>query len=135
MNQKRASKPFKLFAPPDAIPILLCLVVFAASLLWISGAWQEGRTVYATVTAPGRDAQTIQLLPDAPAYDIALDGAFHVTLRVENGTIRFLHSDCRDQRCVETGALSRVGQAAACLPARIAVSIASGDHGIDAVTG
>ncbi len=66
---------------------------------------------------------------------IDLGGEYHVKLLVEPGAISFQHSDCHDQICVRTGKLSKPGQAAVCLPAKISVRITEGQKTIDAFTG
>ncbi len=57
-----------------------------------------------------------------------------VTLRVEDGRVRFTHSDCPDKVCVHTGWLSRAGQTAACLPAGVLVRV-EGEDTVDIVAG
>jgi hypothetical protein len=56
-------------------------------------------------------------------------------LKVENGRVRFIRSPCRNQVCVHGGWLSHSGDAAACLPNRVSISL-SGDAGagLDAVS-
>ncbi|MDD3764771.1 MAG: NusG domain II-containing protein [Nevskiales bacterium] len=57
------------------------------------------------------------------------------TLKVENGRVRFLDSPCRNKICVHSGWLGHSGDAAACLPNRVSISL-SGDagSGLDAVS-
>lgn len=44
-------------------------------------------------------------------------------LAIEDGRVRFLHSPCRNQICVHSGWLSHSGDAAACLPNRVSLSL------------
>lgn len=46
-------------------------------------------------------------------------------LEIENGTVRFVDSPCRDKICVAAGALSASGQWAACLPNRVFVTVSA----------
>ena len=51
-------------------------------------------------------------------------------LVIEDGTVRFTESPCRDKICVATGHLSESGQWSACLPNRVFVTIV-GEHDHD----
>ncbi len=68
--------------------------------------------------------------------DLWVDGRLgRSLLRIDNGRVRFVASPCRNQVCVHSGWLSSSGDAAACLPNRVSVSL-SGDAGagLDAVS-
>lgn len=109
--------------------VILLVVLTAAGILWLfAGGADEG--VAATVTSPD-GTRVIALFQNG---DTVLTGqAGHtVTLRVEDGKIRFLESDCPDRICVNSGWLSRAGQTAACVPAGITVRI-DGETATDAV--
>jgi hypothetical protein len=70
-----------------------------------------------------------------PDRDIRVDGRIgELTLRVANGRVRFLRSSCRNQVCVHSGWLAHRGDAAACMPNRVSLSLVGGAaDGIDAV--
>lgn len=55
-------------------------------------------------------------------------------LRIEDGRVRFVTSPCRNQVCVHSGWLSHAGDAAACLPNRVSVSLEGGSDTLDAVS-
>ncbi len=56
-------------------------------------------------------------------------------LKVENGRVRFISSPCRNQVCVHGGWLSHSGEAAACLPNRVSISLSgNAGEGLDAVS-
>lgn len=64
--------------------------------------------------------------------DIRIEGRMGTSvLRIENGRVRFLSSPCRNQVCVRSGWLSHGGDAAACLPNRVSLSLEG--HGGDAL--
>ncbi len=46
-----------------------------------------------------------------------------VKLEVQGGSCGFIHSDCPDKVCINTGFLNKSGQSAACLPNKVAVRI------------
>lgn len=66
--------------------------------------------------------QEINLTNVTSTKQIHLENDLNVIIEIEPGRIRFLHSDCRDQICVNKGWLSQPGQNAVCLPARTVVS-------------
>lgn len=55
-------------------------------------------------------------------------------LRIEDGRVRFVASPCRNQVCVHSGWLAHAGDATACLPNRVSVSLEGGPDALDAVS-
>ena len=87
------------------------------------------------LAAPGARAVVVTpqgetILPLSQNGTFAFEGrdGLSVTLRVEDGRIRFEESGCPDKVCVHTGWLSRSGQTAACLPAGVILRV-EGDTG------
>lgn len=69
---------------------------------------------------------------------LTVGGEYNVRLLLESGAISFLSSDCPDHTCVRTGKLTKPGQAAVCLPARVSVRILTSSaqtDGFDGITG
>lgn len=50
-----------------------------------------------------------------------------ITFQVKDGAIRFLHADCPDQICVNTGFVRTDGEIATCMPNRTVLTVASQD--------
>lgn len=66
--------------------------------------------------------QTVELNSDDRTFFV--DGANGpVELELSDGRIRFVHADCPDQVCVNTGWISHPGRAAACIPNGILIEI------------
>lgn len=67
---------------------------------------------------------------------IRVDGRMGASvLKVEGGRVRFLSSPCRNQVCVRSGWLSHGGDAAACLPNRVSLSLeGQADADLDAMS-
>ncbi len=77
----------------------------------------------AAVLRYGEPAETLRIdLTRDQVYDIDT-GFYTVHLRVEGGTVAFVDSPCPDHLCEGFGRLKAVGDWAACLPARAALSI------------
>ena len=47
--------------------------------------------------------------------------------RIENGTVRMTEGECPDQICVQTKAISRIGQTIICMPNKVVLEIISGE--------
>lgn len=54
-------------------------------------------------------------------------------LEVREHRVRFIESPCRNKVCIHSGWLAHSGDATACLPNRVSVSLYGGDQAIDAV--
>ena len=101
------------------IVILLCVLAAAVLLLVLRGG--RGSALIAEITVNGAPAGTVDLRGVSAPYEFPLENG--VCLYVEPGRISFLRSDCRGQDCVRCGALTRAGQAAACVPNKTLVTL------------
>ncbi len=121
----------KWFSKAD---FFLILAVLAAVLLlflprWLSG----GQAAVAEVTVHGETVLEIPLTVSAEQQQYTLENG--IVLATENGTIRFLESDCPDALCLRTGALSHAGEVAACVPNGTVVVLKSEDGAaVDGIT-
>ena len=112
-------KERKWISKTDGI-VLGVLVLFAAGLLlWRAVAMR------AVVTVDGEAVLQIDLQSAEDAQSYTLQNG--VRLIAENHTVRFAASDCPDGICVETGALQKVGESAACVPNRTVVTVVGGE--------
>lgn len=102
----------KWFSKADAF---LILAVLAGVLLLLLPQWfVDADAIVAEVTVNGETVREIPLTKSDEKQQYILENG--VVLETENGAIRFLDSDCPEQACVHTGALSRAGAVAACVP-------------------
>ena len=60
---------------------------------------------------------------------------YTLTVAAENGAVRVSESDCPNQDCVHSGAISRAGQSVVCLPARVAVTLEGAAADYDLIAG
>ena len=124
----------KWFRPADLILLAAAAAVCFALLLWQHGADDTDCT--AVIEQDGQELRRISLSALTQEERIELGGEYHVVLLAEPGAISFLSSDCPDQICVHTGKLTKPGQAAVCLPARISARLeGKSESGADATTG
>ena len=124
----------KWFRPADLILLAAAAAVCLVLLLWQHSAGNADCT--AVIEQDGQELRRISLSALTQEERIDLGGDCHVVLLAEPGAISFLSSDCPDQICVRTGKLTKPGQAAVCLPARISVRLEGESEGVaDAMTG
>ena len=136
MNEFNKKRPLWIAAIWDIVPAALAILVLIASLMWRSQFTRPaGRGKYAVVTQNGHYVMAVPLHEDTGEYDIDIGYGYNAALRVDNGSIRFIRSNCRDRQCVRSGAIRRAGQTSVCLTSRVAVRIVYGADEIDAVTG
>ena len=113
--------------------VLICGCLLAA--LVCCGLWlllrRDGGTVI--VEQDGRETARYALSEDRT---VRIEGAGGYNLLViEGGEAWLSEADCPNLLCVKTGKIRYAGQSIVCLPHRLAVRIAGGASGLDAVTG
>ncbi len=107
---------------------IVCLVLLAAVVLFLLGL--RGETA-AHVEVSINAAQT-EVFPLAKDGSYLIDG--HLTVVIEDGSVRIEDSDCPDRFCVRTGASRSPGEMLVCLPNQIVVRIVgTGETEVDAV--
>lgn len=127
MEEKRlvARRDFLLFA---------ALLLGGALLLFLFSLMPKGGTVL--VEKNGEPILTQQLSElDAPKEQLVEgEGGLSVTVLLDRDGAQVIGADCRDQVCVKTGKISRVGESILCLPAKVAVRITGEGRAADAMT-
>lgn len=130
-NTKRA-----YFRMADLIPLaVIVLSVVVGLVLLLSPKDEKGLT--AVVSVEGEVYTEVALDAVKEPYELTLCGDREAVLLISSDGVRFVTSDCPDKLCVNTGMISRSGQSAVCLPARVSVKLISSEEsgGIDAVSG
>ena len=108
--------------PLDGLVALLVLLAAAALIFAFRPA--GGNFLTATVVLDGETVDTFPLTgAQARTYDVP-GAPYPITLEIEDGRVRVLHSDCPSQDCVRTGWVARSGGQIVCLPNRLVLSIA-----------
>lgn len=123
---------------PTPLDLVVALLVLAAAglILWAFRP-APGNFLTATVVLDGETLAQFPLsdLTEPATYDVP--GAdYPITLELDHGRVRVLHSDCPSQDCVHTGWVARSGGQIVCLPNRMVVSVTGTQKAeVDAVTG
>ncbi len=76
------------------------------------------------------------LLPLEKDTELVVSSAgYQVTIGIKDGSVRVTASDCEDQICVKSPAISRSGEAVVCAPAGVTVTVLGEGEGADIVVG
>lgn len=112
---------------------LLAIVLAAAALgALYAHFWQPAvAATHVEVRVAGAPAGRYAL---SEAREIPVRGRLGVSLlKIEDSRVRFVDSPCRNRVCVHSGWLHRGGDAAACLPNRVSLSLSGGGDALDGV--
>ncbi|MEG0072243.1 MAG: NusG domain II-containing protein [Raoultibacter sp.] len=102
----------------------IVLIALAAFLLLhnpfsVASAAEEGP--YAVIQSTAGDYFAAPLSQDAEFSLTSATGINHVV--IVNGAVSIDKADCKNQICVETGAINRVGDTIVCLPHQVVVQV------------
>lgn len=95
---------------------------------------EKGNTV---IVKQGSDViKTVNLDTLSEPYVIEFDGEYPCTVTIDKDGAYFSKAECPDKVCLKTGKISRTGQTAVCLPAKVSLIVTGSDaEQYDAVTG
>ena len=113
----------RLFKPLDLL-LAAVLLLGAAGLWLLASHGTQGAT--AVIIIDGSEYERIELDRVENSYELVLPCSPEAVLLVEKGAVSFCRADCRDKICVSAGKLTKRGDIAACLPARVVVKIENG---------
>ena len=125
----------KLFRRADILLAFACLFLAAVFFLWSFLSPSGG---IAVIEQNGIEVGRYVLSQIQKKEILQLPGEMNVQILLEPGAASFLSSDCPHQICVRTGKLTKPGEAAVCLPARVSLRIVSSQretNGYDGITG
>jgi len=109
-----------------------------AALLCAGVIWRQhsgpGGGVLARVYQRGELVEEIRLdrVQERYSFPLTGEGGAENVVEVEPGRIRIVSATCPDQVCVQTGQLTRAGESAICLPARVTLRLEGGGDSVDA---
>lgn len=103
------------------LAVILIFAGLAASAYSVIGT-DAGNTVVVTV-----DGKEFGRYPLAEEQTIVVKKNNHTNeIIIKDGTVSMLFSDCANQVCVNTGAISKTSQSIVCLPHKVMVEIEGG---------
>ena len=120
---------FKFIKKGDAI--IIAAVILACIILLIP-KFINKTDVEAVIYVDGSEYMRTSLDEDKT---ITPDTQIQTVIKVHDGEIYFESSECPDKVCVKTGKLKRAGDTAACLPAKVVITLVGDKKTHDAITG
>lgn len=132
MNRPVAPAPdlSPLLRRGDLVVIALCVAFVAASALAFAPA---GGVAHAALIETSAGAR-IELALDRDARHEVRGRRGPSVIEVAGGRARFLDSDCPQKLCVRAGWLERAGEASACVPNGVSLTLVGADPAYDALT-
>lgn len=113
----------------DSLVLLLLLLLVAAVY---ARYWQSPQpALWAEVRNSAGDVARYSLWE--PRQLVIAGRSGDSVLQIKAGRIRFISSPCRNQICVHSGWHSHNGEAAACIPNGVSISLGGGSEAIDAL--
>lgn len=108
----------------DYLAVAAAVAVTVISL--ISAISLNGSSLEVLIEADGRE----WLYPLDGEKELDFQGPVgHTILIITEGHARVLHSDCKEQICVQTGRIDAPGQWIACMPNRVFISVRGKEEG------
>lgn len=118
----------------DALVVLLVVLLAAALFVRQLPREEANGALTLTVASDGAVLETA-LLSAMEGEHCYQSGGYTITLLVEDGCVRVMSSDCPNQDCVHTAAISRAGQSIVCLPARLSITLSGVNASYDLIAG
>jgi hypothetical protein len=118
----------------DLLVTALILVVAAVLSLYLFKTVGDSSSRIAVVEQNGKIIQEIDLDSLKEKTEVDLSGEYATIILAENGKVCIGSSTCRDQVCVKTGWLTKIGQSSVCLPNRVVVRIIGTNEEFDAIS-
>lgn len=127
------NKDIKFFRLKDIIILIVLLTV--AVVMLFNLALQENKNITAVIVKDNKEIEKIELTKVLDNYQINIEGDIPVVISVEPGAIYFKESKCHDKICINHGKLSKVGEIAVCLPAKVSIEIRGNEKTFDSIMG
>lgn len=112
--------------------IIAAVLCIAAAVFFVFLPKNSDKPLFAEIRQNGT---TLASLPLDKDTEYSVNGSYTNLIKIENGKVFFLFSDCPNNDCVNMGKLEKHGDIAVCLPNGVSVEIVGGDSEIDAVAG
>lgn len=114
----------------DWLFALGCLAAAGLAALLLLTTAAAGETVVFR-----QDGKIVQTAPLGENAEITLSGQYTTVFEIRNGEVRVTHTDCPNQQCAHSGAISAVHASIVCVPNKVSATIEGRGAEIDAYTG
>ena len=124
----------RIMGIPDIFIVLIILCLSIGAYIYFNAISYDATT--AVVAKNKTEIYRIDLTTVTEPYDLIIDKENNVVLYVENNGVSMKSSNCKDHTCINTGKISKDGQAIVCLPYAYTVFVEGGAmNDVDAVVG
>ena len=123
----------QIFKIKDVILLAILLIVAIVAFFIIHS--KPNKNLEAVIVKDNQTYKIINLNEVEQPYQINIDGSIPVIISVEKNSIYFKNSECPDKICVNTGRLSKAGDIAVCLPAKVSIELRGNQKEFDSITG
>lgn len=79
------------------------------------------------------DNEVIEIVRLNENRSFSPNGFPNIEFEIKDNSIAFIHSDCPDKVCINTGFINKAGQTAVCLPNKMVIRLKADNSDIDAV--
>jgi len=108
--------------------ILLVIFLVALSLAPLALLRQSAPAAYAEIKVDGFLLQTVPLDKD---NEITVETSYGKNiLKIKNGKIKVIYSDCTAGTCMKSGAIKSSGEMIACLPHHLLIEVKGSDSDV-----
>ncbi|MBN2628590.1 MAG: NusG domain II-containing protein [Spirochaetales bacterium] len=108
--------------PFDWAAFILSLAIFIAFTLF---GWKQGGNI-TYLLIESQDGSALYALSEDRTVTVKGPVGESI-IQISEGEASFIYSDCADELCVQSGAISGPGEWAACLPNRVIISTRGGE--------
>lgn len=119
------------FQKGDLLAIGL-VIVLAVLVILCFVPQQAAETGRAVINLNGQTVETVDLSQDRT---IVIEGQYRNVIRIEDGAIAVVESDCPGQDCVHSGRIHNGSRILVCLPNGLEIRIVSAEEDVDFVVG
>lgn len=124
----------RIMGIPDIFIVLIILCLSVGAYIYFNAIAYDATT--AVVAKNKTEIYRIDLTTVTEPYDLIIDKENNVVLYIESDGVSMKSSDCKDHTCINTGKISKDGEAIVCLPYAYTVFIEGGAiNDVDAVVG
>lgn len=115
--------------------IIIAVILISAGIMTMFFL-RSGRGRIAVIEYDGSIVKTVNLSEVIEEYTFTVKGDLDVEITVSPKGIGFTQSSCPDKLCIKFGILSKRGEMASCVPARVSIRITGeGKIPLDGITG
>ncbi len=114
------------------IALFFIILILGLALSWVSLTGDIGGDKV-LITVDGKDYGIYSLYEDQEIEVVQNNHTNHITIK--GGKVSMSYSDCKNQICVNTKAITEAKDTVVCLPNKVMIEITGGGGGADVISG